>query len=96
MNNLHLNVKKIYFNERRSGNKFEEYRLYNDFWIKRLVERNYFEIHYKAGYPKKGDKNNIDIMPYRGYTIKTITHPHFGPKPVKVFAIKLSVEIRST
>lgn len=26
-------------------------------------------------------------MPSRGYTIKTISHPHFGPAPVTVYAI---------
>jgi len=27
-------------------------------------------------------------MFYMGYTVKIITHPHFGKEPVKVFAIK--------
>ena len=26
-----------------------------------------------------------------GYIIKTITHPHFGPEPVQVFAIRVNV-----
>ncbi|EOG1758466.1 hypothetical protein ACK3QM_000584, partial [Salmonella enterica] len=29
--------------------------------------------------------------PYDGYEIKTITHPHFGDKLVKVFAIKVNI-----
>ncbi|MCP3582304.1 hypothetical protein NLN00_23805, partial [Escherichia coli] len=29
---------------------------------------------------------------YDGYEIKTITHPHFGDKPVKVFAIKVNID----
>lgn len=33
----------------------------------------------------------IDV-PYNGYEIKTITHPHFGDKPVKVFAIKVNID----
>ncbi|HHU1479257.1 TPA: ASCH domain-containing protein, partial [Escherichia coli] len=28
---------------------------------------------------------------YEGYEIKTITHPHFGENPVKVFAIKVNI-----
>ncbi|EMR6360648.1 hypothetical protein WJV46_003844 [Escherichia coli] len=28
---------------------------------------------------------------YNGYEIKTITHPHFGDKPVKVYAIKVNI-----
>ncbi|EJM6143056.1 ASCH domain-containing protein, partial [Escherichia coli] len=31
-------------------------------------------------------------VPYDGYKIKTITHTHFGDKPVKVFAIKVNID----
>lgn len=27
-----------------------------------------------------------------GYEVKVITHPHFGPEPVKVFAIKVNID----
>jgi len=27
------------------------------------------------------------VQPYRGFERQTITHPHFGPDPVQVFAI---------
>tara|TARA_R110000851_G_scaffold20691_4_gene62424 strand:- start:903 stop:1199 length:297 start_codon:yes stop_codon:yes gene_type:complete len=96
MTDLHLNVKKIYFDQHRSGDKPFEYRLYNEYWIKRLVGRDYNHLFYKSGYPKKGDKSKIDIMPYKGYEIQTRTHPHFGIDPVKVFAIKLTVDTNST
>ncbi|ENN4178965.1 ASCH domain-containing protein, partial [Salmonella enterica subsp. enterica serovar Typhimurium] len=29
--------------------------------------------------------------PYGGYEVKTITHPHFGDEPVKVYAIKVNI-----
>ncbi|MGE8691006.1 hypothetical protein ACXIUT_14290 [Achromobacter denitrificans] len=29
------------------------------------------------------------VLPWRGYTIKTIVHPHFGAAPVRVYAIAL-------
>lgn len=88
-NDLHLNVKQIYFDEYISGNKDYEYRLYNDYWRKRLEGRDYCLLHYKAGYPKKDDHTKISIIPYYGYQIQTITHPHFENIPKKVFAIKL-------
>lgn len=34
---LHLNLKGEYFHAIRAGKKVEEYRLYNDYWRKRLV-----------------------------------------------------------
>lgn len=37
---------------------------------------------------KQGKKNRLSF-PWLGWDIKTITHPHFGLEPVKVFAIKL-------
>ena len=86
---LHLNVKSRYFNQYIAGQKPYEYRLYNDYWKKRLVGKSYNTIHYKAGYPSKDQASKIRIMPYCGYKIQTIQHPHFGDKPVKVFAIKL-------
>lgn len=43
------------------------------------------------GYPKRDDFSRRIDVPYNGYEIKTITHPHFGDKPVKVFAIKVNI-----
>ncbi|EIM6243764.1 ASCH domain-containing protein, partial [Escherichia coli] len=43
------------------------------------------------GYPKRKDFSRRIDVPYNGYEIKTITHPHFGDKPVKVFAIKVKI-----
>ncbi|ELF7691695.1 ead/Ea22-like family protein [Escherichia coli] len=44
------------------------------------------------GYPKRDDSSRRIDVPYDGYEIKTITHPHFGDKPVKVFAIKVNID----
>ncbi|EAQ5647929.1 ASCH domain-containing protein, partial [Salmonella enterica] len=49
---LHLPVKKIYFDQIKSGEKPDEYRLVTDYWIKRLEGREYDEVHVKCGYPK--------------------------------------------
>lgn len=83
---LHLNLKREYFEEIKLGEKVQEYRLYNDYWKKRL-SRDYRIIQIKCGYPKKDDWSRIEARPYRGYQIKKITHPHFGEEPVEVFAI---------
>ncbi|EFI1510143.1 TPA: ASCH domain-containing protein, partial [Escherichia coli] len=40
---------------------------------------------------KRDDSSRRIDVPYDGYEIKTIIHPHFGDKPVKVFAIKVNI-----
>ena len=96
MSDLHLHVKTEYFDQIKRGEKTEEYRLYNDYWRHRLggdygnmgvviIRFNKIVIHnaYKAG-----EENRL-TFPWRGWTLKTITHTHFGPDSVTVFAIKL-------
>lgn len=87
---LHLNLKGEYFDQIKTGEKIEEYRLYNDYWRKRLIHRDYDGIVIKRGYPKRGDATKTIERIWRGWTIKTITHPHFGEKPVQVFAIRVN------
>jgi hypothetical protein len=84
---LHLNLKGEYFDAIKCGDKVEEYREYNDYWRNRLEGREYSRIDIKRGYPKRDDYSKIESRPYRGYEIKTITHPHFDNKPIKVFSI---------
>lgn len=88
---LHLNLKGEYFHAIRAGKKAEEYRLYNDYWRKRLEGREYERLIIKWGYPAGHEAHRIINLPYFGYEVKTITHPLFGPDPVKVFAIKCDV-----
>lgn len=71
----------------RDGSKPEEFRLVNAYWSKRLVGRSYSRIILTLGYPAADDAERRLIRPWRGYTVKTITHPHFGLEPVEVFAI---------
>ena len=89
---LILPLKAIYFDAIRSGEKIEEYRLVNDYWRKRLEGREYDLIELTLGYPKAGDSSKRLIRVWRGYVVKTITHPHFGKRPVEVFAIKVNRE----
>jgi hypothetical protein len=90
MSILTLPLKAEYFDAIRDGSKHEEYRLVTPFWSKRLVGRNYDYIVLTKGYPKRLDGGRRLTLPWRGYTVKTITHPHFGDKPVEVFAINVS------
>jgi hypothetical protein len=87
--NLQLALKAEYFRQIKAGTKTEEYRLYNDYWRKRLQGRTYDTLTLTLGYPTKYDDSRRLTLPYRGYTIKTINHQHFGSKAVKVFAIAL-------
>ena len=89
MKYLYLPLKSEYFNDIKIGIKKEEYRLYNEYWIKRLVNREYDRIAFTLGYPKKNDLDKRLEFNYNGYEIKEITHKHFGNIPTKVFAIKI-------
>lgn len=89
---LVMAVKKEYFDAIKSGEKTEEYRLFNSYWIKRLnhVGCRYNNIVITLGYPKKCDTEKRIVFPYVGWEKKTITHKHFGSDPVEVFAIQLT------
>ena len=89
MADLVLPLKRVYFDEIKAGTKTEEYRLCTPYWQKRLYSPfgSYDRIVLTLGYPARGDHARRLILPWRGYSIKTITHPHFGPDPVQVYAI---------
>lgn len=96
MASLQLAVKGEYFDAMMRGEKTEEYRLYNEYWRNRLIcgawkdfPRQFDRLIITKGYPRKDDASRRIDVKYNGYEIKTITHPHFGDKPVKVFAIKV-------
>ncbi|EIH7582098.1 TPA: ASCH domain-containing protein, partial [Escherichia coli] len=50
MANLQLAVKGEYFDAMIRGEKTEEYRLCNDYWNKRLVNRKYYRLIITKGY----------------------------------------------
>lgn len=86
---LILPLKAEYFDAIQAGTKLEEYRLVNDYWRKRLEGREHDMIELTKGYPKRDDAGRRLVLPWRGYTIKTIVHPHFDNVPVEVFAINV-------
>lgn len=91
MATLQLAVKGEYFDAMKRGEKTEEYRLVNPYWGRRIFGRDYDQLIITRGYPRKDDESKRLVIPYDGFEVKTITHPHFGPEPVKVFAIKINI-----
>lgn len=89
---LHLPLKKEYFDAIKNGSKPWEYRLVTPYWKKRLEGREYDQIVLTLGYPPSFDTDRRLILPYQGWGLQTITHPHFGTKPVEVFKIDVSGE----
>lgn len=89
MKTLILPVKRIYFEQMRDGVKPFEYRLRTPHWRKRLEGRSYDQLIITLGYPSRDDADRRLVMPYAGYEVQTITHEHFGPDPVEVFAIRV-------
>jgi hypothetical protein len=87
---LFIPVNGVYFDQIKAGSKVKEYRLITPFWSKRLVNRGYDNVVLTRGYPKADDAERRIVKPYRGYVVETITHPHFGPDPVEVFAIDVA------
>lgn len=92
MTDLTIALKREYFEQIKAGTKTEEYRLFNPTWISRLEGRSFDRIILTLGYPRRDDHSRRIVRPWRGYTIKTITHPHFGPDPVRVYAIDVRPE----
>lgn len=87
---LYLPLKAEYFDQIKAGTKLEEYRAANPFWAKRLEGKTFGKIILTKGYPPKDNASRRIERPWRGLTKKTITHPHFGPDPVEVYAITVN------
>ena len=89
MSTLMLPVKRVYFDSIKAGTKGEEFRLVTPYWTKRLVGREYDQIIVTLGYPSAGDLERTLYFPWSGFRKARITHPHFGPDEVEVYAIEL-------
>lgn len=89
MADLTLQLKGEYFDAIKSGAKTEEYRLRTLHWKNRIEGKRYENVILTRGYPKRDDHQRRLVLPWQGWTIKTITHPHFGPDPVSVYAINV-------
>ncbi len=91
---LHLVLKGEYFDAIKRGEKPFDYRLKDDYWIQKLINREYDEIHFQRGYPQKDDDSKIIKTQYRGFEMQTITHEDFGSDAVEVFAIHAATETK--
>lgn len=98
MTALTIPVNGIYFDQIKARSKIREFRLRNDYWTKRLRGRSYSSVVLTRGYPKGGgiEGETRLTLEWRGFTEETITHPHFGPEPVAVFAIDVSTRLHPT
>lgn len=92
MADLILPLKAVYFHQIKAGTKPEEFRLFTPYWRKRLEGRTYDRIVLTLGYPAAGDLERRLIRPWRGFRETSIQHPHFGPDPVRVFAINVQAQ----
>lgn len=88
---LVLPLKAEYFNAIKAGTKSEEFRLKTPFWRKRLEGKTFARVVLTLGYPSSSDSEKRLVLPWRGMRETTITHPHFGPEPVEVYAINVQV-----
>lgn len=98
MSDLILALNGVYFDQIASGEKVEEYRLRTDYWHKRIVGRHYDRVVLTRGYPRGGGIEGQTRLTrkWRGYRMCALTHPHFGPDPVSVFAIDVAHEVDPT
>lgn len=97
MADLIIPMKHIYFDQIKAGTKPFEYRLRTAYWAGRLVNRTYDRVILTRGYPKGGGVEGKTRLTreWRGFTYERITHEHFGPDPVNVFAIDVSQPLES-
>lgn len=89
---LILPLKAEYFRAIQDGSKSEEFRLCTTYWRKRLEGRQFGRVVLTLGYPARDDAARRLVREWRGYRVTTITHPHFGPAPVQVFAIDVATQ----
>lgn len=96
MAKLTLALKGEYFDAIKAGTKVEEFRLVTPYWQQRIEGRVYDWIELTRGYPKREDAARRLILPWQGFRVISLTHPHFGPDPVEVFAINVHEPARPT
>lgn len=96
MADLVIPVKTKWFNDIQSGDKLWEYRLYKEFWKKRLLNKTFDRVVITLGYPKKDDQSRRLYFKWNGYEIKKIQSEEFGQGKQQCFAINLSESIKRT
>ena len=87
--NLILPLKSEYFYAIKNKTKTEEFRLCTLYWKKRIEGKRYENVILTLGYPRSDDHERRIVLPWKGWTMRVITHHHFGPNPVSVYAINV-------
>ena len=72
---LILPLKGEYFDAIKAGTKTEEFRLCTLYWKKRIEGRLYKNVILTRGYPKRTDTERRLVFPWKGWTMRVITHP---------------------
>ena len=86
---LHLSLKRKWFEQIEAGIKPFEYRLNTPYWQKRIIGKTFDRIIFTWGYPKAGDLARRIEKPWLGYEMQTIISEEWGDKPQYVFAIRI-------
>ena len=87
---LVLPLKRIYFEQIAKGEKPEEFRLVTPYWTRRLEDRDFDVVELTLGYPPAEDSERRLCRRWKGMRRIWLTHPHFGPNEVEVYAIDVS------
>ena len=105
---LHLSLKQIWYDLISNGEKLEEYRLINGYWVKRLVEKVYSAINcvpmvfvkpythveLSLGYPKADDWSRRMLFEIESISIGRGNTNWGAPADEDVFKIKLGKRIK--
>ena len=87
---LTLRLKGKWWHQIKSGEKRHEFRLFNEYWKKRLLRQEFDEIHIWHGYPKKTDTEKLIVRKWNGYHVAGIKSEEFGPLLKTCFCIDVS------
>ena len=90
---LTLRLKTKWWEQIARGEKTVELRLATDYWRKRLIGREYDEIHIWKGYPPKTDTSKLLRRKWECVAKETVLHEEFGDKPVEVFCISVGTSV---
>ncbi len=87
--NLILPLKRKWFEQIKSGEKTEEYRLDNEYWQKRIIGKSFDKVIVTLGYPKRDDLSRRLEFPWNGYVMKDVVSDEWDGNLVRVFVIPL-------
>lgn len=90
---LTLRLKRKWWDLIKSGEKTVELRRCNTYWRRRLVGREYDEIHLWLGYPKSTDTEKLIVRKWTNVAKEMVQSDEFGPEPVECFCIDVSQEV---